>query len=41
MENQNEGLSIIKEISRALLVCGIILLIFGINALDSFNSDIS
>jgi len=41
MKTQNESLSMIKEASRAVLVCGILLLILGINAHNSSNFDIS
>jgi len=41
MENQNEGLPMIKEISRAVLVCGILLLILGVNVYDSSSFGIS
>jgi uncharacterized membrane protein YidH (DUF202 family) len=41
IENQNEGLSMIKAVSLAVLAGGILLLIFGINAYNSSSSDIS
>jgi hypothetical protein len=41
MQNQREGLSMIKAISLALLAGGALLLIFGINAYNSSSSDIS
>jgi uncharacterized membrane protein YidH (DUF202 family) len=41
VESQREGLSMNKAISLAFLAGGILLLIFGINAYTSSNSDIS
>ncbi len=41
IENKNKGLPMIKELSRAILVCGILLLILGVNAHDFSGSDIS
>lgn len=41
MENQYEGISRINAISIAVGVCGIFLLIFGMHAYESTNSDIT
>jgi hypothetical protein len=41
MENRNEGLSMTKSVSLAILAGGILLLILGINAYNSSSSDIS
>jgi uncharacterized membrane protein YidH (DUF202 family) len=41
MENNNEGVVMIKIVSIAILAGGIILLLSGINAYDSTSSDIS
>jgi len=40
-ENQNEGLSMTKAVSLALLAGGILLLILGIDAYNSSSSDMS
>ncbi|MBN1398680.1 MAG: DUF3185 family protein [Bacteroidetes bacterium] len=41
MKNHKNELSMIKEASRAVLVCGIILMVFGVNAHDSYISNVS
>ena len=40
-ENRNDGAGVIKAVEWALLAAGILLILFGVNAMNSASSDIS